>query len=141
MQLLLATLCDSAADYQGKLCVLGSFDTLCAQKFPVMHPQCSLALRLLFDPPDRGRHTLDIRLMSEQGQEVMPPFQPVMEVAFPAGNIPFVTRNLVLNLQGLNFAAPGVYRFEVRMDDRPLVSVPLRVAWVEEMRPAIGPAG
>src|SRR5437016_4271440 len=108
MQLQLATLCDSAADYQGKLCVLGAFDTLCAQQFPVTHPQCSLALRMLFDSADRGHHEMSIRLIDDGGQEVMPPFAPAMDVSFPSTFVPFVTRNLVLNLQRLNFEQPGI---------------------------------
>lgn len=141
MQLILATLCDSAADYQGKLCLLGAFDTLCAPEFPVTHPQCSLALRLLFDPPDHGRHELCIRLHDADQREVMPAFTPVMEVAFPPGQVPFVTRNLVLNLQRLRFEKPGVYRFSIALDGAALASVPLRVTRLNEMRGAIGPAG
>lgn len=141
MQLLLATLCDSAADYQGKLCVLGAFDTLCAPQFPVVHPQCSLALRMLFDPADRGRHEMAIRLQDEGGQEVMPAFTPVMDVAFPHSQMPFVTRNLVLNLQRLRFDRPGVYRFNISMNGSEVVSVPIRVTRIEERRGVPGPAG
>ena len=142
MQLLLATLCDSAADYQGKLCVLGAFDTLCAPQFPVVHPQCSLAVRLLFDPADRGRRELAIRLLDENGVEIMPAFTPGMDVAFPPGQVPFVTRNLVLNLQRLRFERSGVYRFDISVDGRPLVAVPLRVTRMDDVRaPVVGPAG
>lgn len=141
MQLLLATLCDSAADYQGKLCVLGAFDTLCSQQFPVVHPQCSLAVRLLFYPPDVGRHQMSIQLVDDSGQSVMPAFTPLLEVGLPPGGVPFVTRNLVLNLQRLRFEKPGVYRFAITMDGAEVISLPLRVARLEEMRPTMGPAG
>ncbi len=141
MQLLLATLCDSAADYQGKLCVLGAFDTLCAPQFPVVHPQCSLAVRLLFDPVDSGRHDMTIRLMDEDNHEAMPAFNPVIDVVFPPGVIPFVTRNLVLNLQRLRFEHPGVYGFEIELDRQPLIRLPLRVARLDELRTTNGPAG
>ncbi|RBP47231.1 hypothetical protein DES53_10128 [Roseimicrobium gellanilyticum] len=141
MQLLLATLCDSAADYQGKLCVLGAFDTLCAQEFPVEHPQCSLAVRLMFYPDDVGRHNLSIQLEDEVGQAVMPPFSATMDVVLPPNSVPFVTRNLVLNLQRLRFEEPGVYRFEIKRNGKPMISLPLRVARMEEMRPTMGPAG
>ncbi len=141
MKLLVATLCDSAADYQGKLCVMGAFDTLCASQFPVIHPQCSLALRLHFDHPDKGRHEMSIRLLDEEEREIMPPFAPVMEVAFPRGNVPFVSRNLVLNLQRLRFDKPGVYSFEITVKGRELISLPLQVIRIDEMRGTMGPAG
>ena len=47
MELISASLCDFASDYQGKLCVLGAFDTIGAKQYPAVHPQCSVALRLL----------------------------------------------------------------------------------------------
>ncbi len=141
MKLLIATLCDSAADYQGKLCVLGAFDTLCAPQFPVVHPQCSLAVRLLFDSDDRGRHDMAIRLVDEDDREVMPTFTPVMDVTFPAGNVPFVSRNLVLNLQRLRFEKPGIYSFEITLKGELVISLPLHVTRLSEMRGNIGPAG
>lgn len=141
MQLQLATLCDSAADYQGKLCVMGAFDTLCAAQFPVTHPQCSLAVRVLFESQDVGRHEFHIMLLDEAGQVIMPAFTPVIEVAFPPGAVPFVTRNLVLNMQRLRFEKPGVYRFAMSMDGQPIISLPVRVTDYEEMQATAGPAG
>ena len=34
MEVQAAVLCDSAADYRGKLCILGTFDTILASKLP-----------------------------------------------------------------------------------------------------------
>lgn len=141
MQLLLATLCDSAADYQGKLCILGAFDTLCAPEFPVVHPQCSLAVRLLFDPKDLGRRHLSIQMEDDSGQPVMPPYSPDIEVTFPPGAVPFVTRNIVLNLQRLRFEHAGVYHFSIGLDGRDLIRLPFRVVRFEEMRASAGPGG
>lgn len=141
MQLQLATLCDSAADYQGKLCIMGTFDTLCASQFPVTHPQCALAVRLLCEPHDVGRHEFNIMLLDEADTLIIPAFNPVIEVAFPPGAVPFVTRNLVLNLQRLRFEKPGVYRFSMSLDNKPVISLPLRVTDYEEMHVTAGPAG
>jgi len=141
MQLQLAALCDSAADYQGKLCILGAFDTLCAQQFPVIHPQCSLALRMLFDSNDRGHHEIKIQLVDDEGAEIIPAFTPSLDVSFPTAFQPFVTRNLVLNLHGLRFAKPGIYRFNTALNGHTLSSIPLRVTRLDEMRGSAGPAG
>ncbi len=141
MKLLVATLCDSATDYQGKLCVLGAFDTLCAPQFPVVHPQCSLALRLHFEPEDIGRHEMSIRLLDQEELEIMPAFSPVMDVGFPPGNVPFVSRNLVLNLQRLRFEKPGVYSFEITLKGKMLITLPLHVTRFDDFRGTIGPAG
>lgn len=141
MQLLLVTLCDFAADYQGKLCITGAFDTLCAPQFPIVHPQCSLAVRLLFEAKDLGRHALRIVMLDEQGLEMMPPYTPVVDVAFPPGAVPFVTRNIVLNLQRLRFEKPGICRFVVEAGGQVLAALPFRVARLDEMRASAGPAG
>ena len=141
MQLQVATLCDSAADYQGKLCVLGAFDTVYAQEFPVVHPHCSLALRILFEPSDRARHEMAVKLVGEDGVELIPRYTPTLDVPFPSGSAPFVARHLVLNLQGLRFEKPGVYRFVVVLDSNILASLPLHVTRFEEIRGGTGPAG
>lgn len=141
MQLQLITLCDSASDYQGKLCVLGSFDTLCAREFPVVHPQCSLAMRWLFEPADVGRHQLGVELRDDTAKLVMPAFTPLLDVSFPPGAVPFVTRNVVMNLQRMRFEREGVYRFFVLLDGQDVTSLPVRVTRFENMRAPNLPAG
>lgn len=141
MQVQLATLCDSASDYGGKLCLLGAFDTLCSREFPVVHPQCSLVIRLTFEPSDAGRHQFMIRCMDPAGVECLPPFDPVIDVAFPSNFAPFVTRNIVLNLQRLRIERQGVYRWLIQTGDQTLSSIPLRVTLFDDSRSATGPAG
>ncbi|TDU73009.1 hypothetical protein EI77_01475 [Prosthecobacter fusiformis] len=141
MTVQLATLCDSASDYSGKLCLLGAFDTLCAREFPVVHPHCSLVIRLMFEPLDTGRHQFIIRCMDPGGQECLPPFDPVVDVSFPSNFVPFVTRNIVLNLQRLRIERQGVYRWVLELAGNVLFTIPLRVTLFDESRSAIGPAG
>ena len=54
MDILVSTLCDFAADYQGKLCIQGGFDSLVARQFPVVHPVCAVALRICLTPEYEG---------------------------------------------------------------------------------------
>ena len=54
MDIQIATLCDFAADYNGKLVISGTFDTLVARAVPVVHPSCALAMRMCFTPEDAG---------------------------------------------------------------------------------------
>lgn len=143
MTVQLATLCDSAADYSGKLCVLGAFDTLCAREFPVVHPQCSFVVRLLFQQADAGRHQFTVNCLDPAGTNIMPglPLDPPIDVVFPANFIPFLTRNIVLNLQRVRFERPGVYQWTLECDGKTVANVPLRVTLFDEHRSAIGPAG
>jgi len=143
MNVQLATLCDSASDYSGKLCILGAFDTLCSREFPVVHPQCSLVIRLIFEPGDAGRYQFEVGCVDQSGTAIMPvlPLEPAIDVVFPGNFIPFVTRNIVLNLQRIRFEKAGVYRWVLRSGNETLVSIPLRVTLFDESRSATGPAG
>jgi hypothetical protein len=130
MDIHVATLCDSAVDYNGKLCVIGTFDQIFARQVPVVHPQCSLALRLCFKSGDEGQHKLGIAFVDEDGHPIINRFEPVMEVRLPQENI-FITRNIVLNLQGLKFEKAGTHEVQISLDGHLLCSLPLRVVLVE----------
>lgn len=135
VQILIATICDFASDYQGKLCIIGAFDTLCTtREFPVTHPQCSFAMRLCFDPEDQGSSELVIRGLGPEDEDIMPPCKVPVEVSFPPGGPPFLTRNVVLNFQNMKFEKPGLYRFVAERDDEELVSVPMRVVLYSDER-------
>jgi len=131
MDIQVATLCDSAVDYNGKLCVLGTFDTICSRTSPVVHPQCSLALRICFKSGDEGQRKLSVKFIDADGNLVMPAFEPSIEIRFP-DDCEFVTRNIVLNLQRLQFKEVGYYSIDVSADGAMLIRVPLRVMVVEQ---------
>jgi hypothetical protein len=141
MTVQLATLCDSASDYAGKLCLLGAFDTLCAREYPVVHPHCAFVVRLIFEPADAGRHTFLVRCLDPAGNDALPPLEAAVEVAFPSAFLPFVSRNIVLNLQRLRIERHGLYRWNLEHRGRTLASIPLRVTLFDDSRSATGPAG
>ena len=127
MEVLSALLCDAAEDYQGKLCVLGAFDTIMTQQFPVAHPHCAIALRLLFRSNDEGLHRFLIRLIDSDGVSCVSEIETEMDVHMPPGELYFVSRNLIINLQGLPFAAPGQYSLDIVMDEGIVARIPLQV--------------
>lgn len=143
MDIQIATLCDFAADYQGKLVISGTFDTLAARALPVVHPLCSLAMRFCFTSEDEGRHTLSINLIDEDGQSLDPenmPIKPEFEVRLPAG-IPFLTRNIIMNLQGLRFTKAGIYSIDLGVDEELLQRLPLRILQVNAQGQPTGDGG
>lgn len=134
MDIQIATLCDFASDYNGKLVISGTFDTLAARAVPVVHPSCALALRFCFTPEDAGRHKLSINIIDEDGEPLDPnnmPIEPEFEVQLP-NNVPFLTRNMVMNLQGLKFPKTGIYSIDIGCDGEILVRLPLRVVKVTQ---------
>ncbi len=126
MEIQVAALCDSAADYEGKLCLLGAFDTIMASSLPAVHPQCSVALRILFRKEEEGLHTVSVLFVDEDGHAIVPPMETKFDVELPE-DLFFSTRNLILNLQQLPFAKHGAYAIDVLVDQRPMASIPLQV--------------
>jgi hypothetical protein len=129
MDIQIATLCDFAADYNGKLVVSGTFDTLAARALPVVHPSCALAMRFCFTQEDVGRHKLSITIINEDGEALDPknmPIEPEFDVKMPS-DAPFNTRNMVMNLQGLRFNEDGIYSIDIGYDGELVMRLPLRV--------------
>ena len=140
MDLQVATLCDSATDYNGKLCVLGTFDTICATQFPVIHSQCALALRICFRADDEGTREFRIRIIDADGNTVVsiPPPQAgaeagalKVEVKLPADAY-FLSRNLVFNLFRLKFDTPGQYSIDISVDGQVHTQIPMRVMQLQQ---------
>ncbi|MEM8953463.1 MAG: hypothetical protein AAGD22_04850 [Verrucomicrobiota bacterium] len=132
MDIQVAALCDSASDYGGKLCVLGTFDTICAAKVPVVHPQCAIALRICVRPEDEGECQFQIAFIDMDGKHVMPPFQAKLEVKVPSDAM-WVTRNLVMNIQRLKFKEAGHFSIDIMGNGKMLERIPLRVMLMDEM--------
>lgn len=143
MDIQIASLCDFAADYNGKLVVTGTFDTLAARALPVVHPMCALALRFCFTQEDAGRHKLSINIINEDGDPLdgkNMPIEPEFDVKLPA-DAPFLTRNLIMNLQGLRFPKAGIYSIDIGCDEELLMRLPLRIVHVEGQQGAPGTQG
>ena len=134
MDIQIATLCDFAADYgNNKLIINGTFDTLGAKSLPVVHPQCALAMRLCLTPEDSGSHALTINIIDADGKSIDQQKMPIkadMPVQVPE-NVAFVTRNLVLNFQGLTFQTAGVYSVDISLNDELVMRLPLRIVQVQ----------
>ena len=127
MNIQVAVLCDAATEDNGKLNLLGSFDTIYAPQLPAVHPQCAVALRITFFAGDEGKHSLQLNFMDADGRPIMANFPAVpVEVVLPE-DIHFVTRNFIVNIQQLKFAEVGLYSVDVRIDGQSQASIPLSV--------------
>ena len=126
MTIQIAALCDSAADYNGKLCLLGTFDTIYSAQFPAVHPHCAIALRVMFEKSEEGRHQFKINFVNEDGKSIMPPIDMPVDIAVP-GDATFVSRNFVVNIQGLKFDEAGLFSVDLAINGQHQASVPLAV--------------
>ena len=83
MNVQVAVLCDAATDDNGKMNLLGAFDTIYAQQLPAVHPQCAVALRVTFAADDEGQHKLKLNFINADGHAIMPAMEIPVAVALP----------------------------------------------------------
>ena len=126
MNVQVAVLCDAATDENGKMNLLGAFDTIYAQQLPAVHPQCAVALRVTFADDDEGQRKLKLNFINADGRAIMPAIEVPVKVTLP-DDAHFLTRNFIVNIQQLKFAKAGLYSVDVRLDDKSQASIPLLV--------------
>lgn len=124
MKLELLTLCDFAADYGGKLSVIGIFDTLLAKQTPAVHPQCSVAIKMRFEKIEEGQKRLRISIADDDGKLVFPAIDGPIAVSVPDG-VHSTTINVVVNIERLQLASYGEYSIDLAIDGRHEGSTPL----------------
>ena len=126
MDIQIAVLCDAATDNNGKLNLLGAFDTIFTSQLPAIHPQCSIALRMTFNKVEEGHHKAKLNFVDEDGKSVMPPIEMPVDVQVPEETI-FLSRNFIVNIQKLKFEKEGLYSIDIAVDGRQEGSIPLLV--------------
>ncbi len=141
MKLTLALLADYAnVSQEGKLNVLGIFDTVFVAAFPAIHSELRLILRFEAGPAERGyQKEVEIKLLEEDGSSV---FQLSGQLTIPKESpTPFVRFDQILSISGLQFDHPGDYRFDILINGQTQdLSLPFHVV-VPPQTPATGAAG
>ena len=133
MDIQVAVLCDAATDSAGKLNVLGTFDTINASQMPAVHPQCSIALRFVFNKSEEGNHELVLNFVNEDSKPVMGEIRLPVEVVVPDDSF-FISRNFIVNIQRLALETAGFYSFNLVLDGELRGSIPLLVKKVGELK-------
>ncbi len=134
MEVDLAVTADAAnVSQEGKLNVLGVFDTIWARKFPFRHAAMVFVLRVRADFTDQGVHRMEVRLMDADGAQLFKAEGPLQV----PGGVPGqpVKPHVIMGLSGITFHRAGEYSFEVLVDERHLRSVPLHVMETPKGRP------
>ncbi|MBC7449303.1 MAG: hypothetical protein H7330_14720 [Hymenobacteraceae bacterium] len=130
MEVEIFTLCEFAHTYEGnKLTIVGTFDGISAQQFPVQHPTCSIAIKLRFAESETGQHTLLLKMVNDKGTAVFPELQGNIEVGRPApGQHAAVA--MAIHLNQIPFEKAGRYSFELHIDGEWRAGLPLLVSQV-----------
>jgi hypothetical protein len=133
MELETILLADAASTAEGKLYVHGGGLTrLTPPMLPWLHPQITVVLIFRTDEADLGQtRRLQLTLTAPDESLAMPAFeQPIGPIQPRAEPLPGEASRLqaVLNFSPVQFIRPGLYRFNVQVDDEPAGSMNLPVA-------------
>lgn len=123
----MAVLADEAnVSQEGKLNLMGIFDRIAAAEFPVVYPKIVFAFRVEAEYGDSGR-TFPVRVSmeNEDGAALFHAEGEILAPGVPPGE--FSTANQIFALVGVQFPAPGVYRFTVRVGESARAEAPLLV--------------
>ena len=127
MKVEIFTLCDAATlDAAGKLNILGSFDRLSAREEPIVHPQCTLAIKLRFERVEEGQKQIRIAFVDQDGVSIMQSVEATTQVQFQ-NNDSSATVSLALNIQQLRLPRFDDYSIDLAIDGRQEASIPLSV--------------
>jgi hypothetical protein len=124
MQLEILTFCDAAAEYAGRLNLIGATDTLLVPVTPFRYAHCAIVLRVRAARIEEGDHTVRIMIIDADGNPRLN-VEGKLPVRFPhsAGG----ALHLIINAQNLEFAGEGEHSIEVAVDGIQLGSSPLFV--------------
>jgi len=136
MEVDLAVIADAAnVSQEGKLNILGVFDTIWAREFPFRHASMVFVVRMNADFTEQGAHRMEVRLMDADGRQLFRAEGP-MQVPGAIPGRPHKP-HVIMGLSGISFSMPGDYSFEVMVDGQLMKSVPLYVM----KTPATPPSG
>lgn len=126
MEVDLAVIADAAnVSQEGKLNILGIFDTIWARDFPFRHGSMAFVVRVRADFTEAGTHRLEVRLVDADGKQLFRAEGP-LEVAAAGPGRP-LKPHIIMGLTGVSFPRAGDYSFEVFLDGDHRRSVPLYV--------------
>src|SRR5438128_1800650 len=127
MRVSLALLADySNVSREGKLNILGIFDTIYAPSFPTTHAHLQLVVRFEADASEAGStRQVEVQFRTQDGAVL---FRLPGAMTVQPGELgESIRTDHILNVNSLAFERPGRYAFDVLVDGRVAATVPLRV--------------
>jgi hypothetical protein len=119
------TFCDFAQESNGKLTIVGTFDTIITNTFPCIHPQLFVVIRMRFNIGEFTTHPFRIETRDLDGAACIKPISGSINVK--STNNATTVSHFVLGANNLRFTMPGVTNFILYIDDKEIASIPLYV--------------
>ncbi len=122
-----AFVCDYA-EISKKINALGiGFDTIYSDKLPCNHPFFSFVFQLRANVVEQGEKNLEIRLIDEDGKDVIPPLQGKISVGKPQSGTDSIVR-VATQLNNVAFPNYGTYSIHAVVDGSEMFSVSFKVS-------------
>jgi hypothetical protein len=134
MNIEVVTLCDAATEQMGKLNILGAFDVIRTGDFPHIHPQCAFVTRIRYGYDDQGEKEFELFFTNQAGVNVMPPLKTRIVIEMNS-EFNYRISNMILNMQRVRFADPGIYTIRLDCNGLPLTELELRVIDITPKEP------
>lgn len=126
MHIAFALFADAAnLSQEGKLNILGVFDTLHVAQLPAIHPRASLVVRVKGSTADVGTHVMGMAWVNPTGAELWSS-QGELAVGTPPLGTTELDFPLIAGLD-LPLDVPGTYLMRLTIDNAPAADVPLVV--------------
>lgn len=126
MKLEIFTLCEAATVSGGRLNILGAFDRIFANKTPITHATCAIAIRIRFENIEIGTKKIRISFINTDGKRVLPTIEQTCTVKKDANELSSIL-SLVLLIQQIKLNDFGTYSIDLAVDGRLEGSIPLYV--------------
>ncbi len=111
------TVCDWAAEENGRLTLVGTYELMSAPAFPVVVAQITIALRLRFWPDESGEHLVRLSMTNPDGRSVGTPME-TKATLHPVDEERSGAYNLIFQAHQMLFEEPGEYSIDLHLNDR-----------------------
>jgi hypothetical protein len=138
MRVSVFTICDYAKAEGQKMNIIGTFNTIFADKAPIKHPLCALAAILRFEKIEEGAKTVRISFIDSDGKPVMPTLSQQLNVQL-SGTQSEATVQFALVMQQISLPSFGEYSIDLAVDGRQEASTPLYVIQVQRPQQNVQP--
>lgn len=119
-------ICDSAVEFDGRLNIFGTYETLGSPSFPFTLPTASVVLRIRTWPTESRRHDFRIGISSPDGLAIIKPFDfsGTVNNRFRDRSSAF---NLIVNLQEVPFYEAGEHSVDFHLNGKLEGRLPLLI--------------
>jgi hypothetical protein len=110
-------ICEGAAEQNGRLSLIGTYDVVHASHLPCVVPQITAALRVRFWPEECRVHTFRLALTRPDGETASEPVE-VTATLQPSSEERSAAYNLIAQLQNLLIEEAGEYTLDFYLDGK-----------------------